>query len=649
LLVFALIEVGMFVAVLVLARHKWFAYDDWEFIAGRKAGSVSNLFRPTIGHWMTLPILVFRGLFGLVGLRTYLPYVAVLVVLHLTAAALVRTVMRRIGVGPWVATVAASLFVLFGAGYENIIWAVQISFVGSLVLGLVQLLLASHDGPIDRRDWLGLLAGAAGLMCSGVAVIMAIVVGMVTLARRGWRVALFHTAPLAALYAGWWFGFARHYYQGLHLGSLDVGLLARWVERAIGSSFGSMGQLRGAGIAIGVVLVVGLALAWSRLSPRELRTLAATPAALLVGAAIFAVSAGSQRQVWHQFKLAAASDGRYTHIIVAMVLPAIAVAATAVIRRWRLLMPVALAPLVIGIPDNLHVLANPTGLYATPAENSYRQSVLALASVPVAHAVPRSLRAESIAGAFAPWPPPTDVTIGWLLDQKAAGRLPAPGPFRPTEKADATLLLALHQSNSKVNGPARTTASPTTSGPSTPIVGTANSPALGPILVDSSGRTLYTLTDGIRPVACGGGCGVDWQPLLAPAGTTRLRAGPGVAGLGTAADSVVTDWGYPLYRFSGDKSPNDTNGVGLKQAGAVWQAVPAALGCSSLTGPVTHRLEKGQSIGIEGGRVGVIYLDPHGNSDLITFTPTDGNRLVDLAGPLTVELLPAGRSVTVCM
>ena len=95
--------------------------------------------------------------------------------------------MRRAGVGPWIASAAAALFMLFGAGDENIVWAFQMGFVGSLVFGLTQLLLADHDGPIARRDWLALLAGLAGLLCSGVGVTMVVVVGLATLARRGWR------------------------------------------------------------------------------------------------------------------------------------------------------------------------------------------------------------------------------------------------------------------------------------------------------------------------------------------------------------------------------------------------------------------------------------------------------------------------------
>ena len=62
--------------------------------------------------------------------------------------------MRRAGVGPWTATIVAAVFVLFGPGEENIVWAFQFTFVGAIMFGLVHLILSDHDGPVDRRDWL---------------------------------------------------------------------------------------------------------------------------------------------------------------------------------------------------------------------------------------------------------------------------------------------------------------------------------------------------------------------------------------------------------------------------------------------------------------------------------------------------------------
>ncbi len=177
-------------------RGTWFQLDDWDFLAARTGGNLGDLFRAHYEHWMTLPIVAYRLMWQLVGLHSVAPYQLLVIVGHLTVAALLRVVMRRAGVGPWLATAAATLFVFFGAGAENILVAFQITFVFALAFGLAHLLLADHDGPVDRRDWFGLLAGLAGLMCSGVAVSMVIVVGYATLLRRGWRIALLHTAPL---------------------------------------------------------------------------------------------------------------------------------------------------------------------------------------------------------------------------------------------------------------------------------------------------------------------------------------------------------------------------------------------------------------------------------------------------------------------
>jgi predicted lipoprotein with Yx(FWY)xxD motif len=662
LLTFLAVEVAMFVRVLVLAPNKWFAYDEWEFLAGRTAGSTQSLFRPTIGHWVTLPILVYRGLYQLFGLRTYLPYELVLVVLHLTAAALLFAVMRRAGVGPWIATVAASLFALFGAGWQDITWAFQIDFVGALVLGLAQLLLADHDGRIDRRDWLGLLAGAAALMCSGVGVIMALVVGLATLGRRGWRVALFHTVPLAAVYLGWWLGYARTY-EGSR-GSSDLGMLARWSWIGYRTAFEAMGQFTVVGILLAVILAVGLAVAVASYDLAKLRTRVSASAALLVGAIVFVVAAGWQRQVFHEFKLDHAADSQYSYIFVAMALPALAVAVNAIGRRWRFLLPVALVPLLIGIPGNVQALSSkPTGLFQTQAEVTYRQTMVALASVPVAHQVPRSTPVYDMTSLFAPSPPPLDVTLGWLLDQKAAGRLPSSGPLDPRLEADATLSLALKQSQgTSGSAPITTSGSPTaqpvqsttpaapTSSP--PLVRIENSAKVGPILVDTFGRTLYTLTNGLSPIPCEGACGGIWHPLLAPPGTAAPAGGPGVSGLGrTASGAGVTDWGFPLFVYSGDKTPGQASGDGIKSFGGTWHVIKAQAPktCSTLVTPTTKVLQKGQSIEISGYGLGVINQFGHVQSDEVIFYPTKGNTLSVLAGPLTVQLLPVGSKTTVCL
>src|SRR5258708_1517843 len=226
-----------------IGRRLWFHSDEWDFVAHRAGWDLSGLVRPHFYNWSTLPILVYRFLWWTVGLRSYLPYEALIVALHLLAAWLVLRVMRRAGVRPWIATATALVLVLFGRGQQDILWPFQLTQVGSLVFGLTHLLLADHDGPFDRRDRLGLAAGLGGLMCSGVAVTMVIVVGIATLIRRGWRIAAVHTVPLGFVYLIWWSTMARFAYTTR--GSSTWPGKAKFVIATILNSLRGMGAFRG--------------------------------------------------------------------------------------------------------------------------------------------------------------------------------------------------------------------------------------------------------------------------------------------------------------------------------------------------------------------------------------------------------------------
>jgi hypothetical protein len=434
MLAFVAVEIAVVPLWLVQARSLWFFADEWDFLAGRTAGDLGDLFRPHNTHWSTLPILAYRLLWWMVGLRSYLPYVALLVLLHVAAAALLRVVMRRAGVGPWIATAAASAFALFGAGYQNIIWAFQIGFTGALVFGLTHLLLADHDGPVDRRDWLGCLAGLAALVCSGIGVTMVVVVGVATLIRRGWRIAAFHVVPLALVYIVWWISIGNEPQETAAFSPLE---LARFVRNGVQAVFDALGQLTGVGLALGVLLVVGLVLAWVPLDGAELRRRAAAPGALLLGLFVFLLSSGAWRVGFLGPESAGAS--RYLHPGAALVLPALAVAADAVVRRWRPLMPVVLLVLVVGVPGNVRVLADYTQ-DQKQSQRAYRKMLLALPRIPAAREVPRTVRPDTSG-----FDSRKHVTIGWLLDGVASGRIPDAGHISPPLAAANTFRLSFQQ------------------------------------------------------------------------------------------------------------------------------------------------------------------------------------------------------------
>jgi hypothetical protein len=428
LLVFAVVLIAAFVLYVVNGRTQWFFFDEWDFLAGRKATSINDLFRPHVQHWSTLPILVYRGLFNVFGLRTYVPYQLPVIALHLVAAGLLRAIMRRLGVDPWIATAAAGLFALFGAASENIVWAFQLAWQMSLVFGLLHLILADHDGPVTRRDAYGLGLGALGLMCSGVAVTMTLVVGIAVLIRRGWRLALFHTVPLAAIYLVWFLAIGHQGYDDVGTGS---GTVLRFAVRGYGAMFDALGQLPFYGWALGAMTAAGLVLAWRALTPGELRKQAAIPVAGLIGAFVFYVLSALGRAALFFGQYGA---GRYMHIAAALTLPAVAVAANAFVQRWRVLLPVMFVLLLLGVPGNVNALADRdegSGQFFLGGKPLF----LALAHVPALDEVPANVR---------PRPGYADaVTAGWLRTQVRHGRIPEPHDPAPATVDRATLDLSL--------------------------------------------------------------------------------------------------------------------------------------------------------------------------------------------------------------
>jgi predicted lipoprotein with Yx(FWY)xxD motif len=104
--------------------------------------------------------------------------------------------------------------------------------------------------------------------------------------------------------------------------------------------------------------------------------------------------------------------------------------------------------------------------------------------------------------------------------------------------------------------------------------------ALGRILVDGAGRTLYLFeNDTSTASTCDAACASYWPPLT----TTRTPlAGEGVSAgeVGTTkradGETEVTYSGHPLYYYVGDSKPGDTTGQGLDLFGAEWNVLSPA-------------------------------------------------------------------------
>ena len=103
------------------------------------------------------------------------------------------------------------------------------------------------------------------------------------------------------------------------------------------------------------------------------------------------------------------------------------------------------------------------------------------------------------------------------------------------------------------------------------------STSLGNILVDAQAHTLYLFKkDSGTTSTCTGACATSWPPLVAPSAPTS-GSGTNAALVGTTerpdGKSQVTYDGHPVYLFTGDESPGDTNGEGVTAFGAEWFAI----------------------------------------------------------------------------
>jgi hypothetical protein len=439
-----LLVVAWPVIVFGLADYMWFFRDDWNFIAEREL-SLEDLFEPHNAHWTTVPVVAFRVLYAIFGLHTYVPYLAVVVAAHLAVVALIRTIMVRAGVGPWVANAFAAALVFFGPGREDIVWAFQIGFTGAIALVLGQLVLADHDGPVGRRDAAGLALGLLGLMSAGVAVVLVGVVGLALLVRHGWRRAALHTAPLAAIYLVYDL-LADPVNDSVPAFGLSSAL--DWIRHGLEAGFRGIGHYRPVVVGLLALLVAGLVVhlfapggeagdeggtgrtagVWSRV--REV----AVPLALFAGVFAFIVVVARSRAFQGP---QGAEARRYVYFYGVGLLPVLAVAAQALVRRWRLAAPVVLLVL-LAVPANVASFDDPP--FAAAYFESRRVVLLAVLGLSESGQVDGSLR---------PIPDPfmgNGVTLDFLRNALATGALPDPPDEIPQVLRNELLVrLAIHQ------------------------------------------------------------------------------------------------------------------------------------------------------------------------------------------------------------
>jgi hypothetical protein len=135
-------------AILWLARGFNFYFDEWTVILPADTSWTVYL-QPHNEHPAMLLRLIYALLLNTVGMRSYIPYMAILLALHATSVVLLFELVRR-RAGDLIAIGAAVVLLVMGAAWENLLWAFQIGFVGSVACGLGALASLSTGVPAPQ-------------------------------------------------------------------------------------------------------------------------------------------------------------------------------------------------------------------------------------------------------------------------------------------------------------------------------------------------------------------------------------------------------------------------------------------------------------------------------------------------------------------
>ena len=122
-----------------------------------------SLFAPHFEHWITLAVLVYRALYSVFALHSYVPYTLVLIAVQVAVAHALWRLLLRVGVNAGFATGVAAIFAVLAIGWENLSTAFQITIIAPVALGFAALLFMPERGPFRRRDMVGWVLLVAAL------------------------------------------------------------------------------------------------------------------------------------------------------------------------------------------------------------------------------------------------------------------------------------------------------------------------------------------------------------------------------------------------------------------------------------------------------------------------------------------------------
>ncbi len=174
---------------------------------GRPGWSPSVFLRPFHENIAVGPAIVYKSGLAVFGMGSALPLYVLSIGLFVASGALLFVYLRR-RVGDWAALLAAVLLLFLGAAFEDLLWAFQIGYFGSVAAGLGMLVALDREDAVGDRVACALLAVSLAFSSLGLAFALgAFVAVLLGGGPRGNRLFL-PLLPLG-LFALWWIGWGH--------------------------------------------------------------------------------------------------------------------------------------------------------------------------------------------------------------------------------------------------------------------------------------------------------------------------------------------------------------------------------------------------------------------------------------------------------
>jgi len=207
--------------IIFIGRNQWFFYDDFDFVSNNRiSGSfISALLMPHNEHTALVPFVLFRLIYMLFGLSSYMPYFAINIIVLTITFYVLYLFARSLKISSRIAFFGIVFLSFTPAYYENIFWAFQVGLSLSACFGFISLGLISASNRFNKYNKI-LVFGALmiSVFSSSLGLIFILMSIILILLNRSWKSYIASVVLPLTIWILWTVNFSST--QGLSLSKL---------------------------------------------------------------------------------------------------------------------------------------------------------------------------------------------------------------------------------------------------------------------------------------------------------------------------------------------------------------------------------------------------------------------------------------------